>query len=502
MIERSWGLVWRWSRLALALVVAGFGVWFGLVRDDGAVGAARSLSILVLGDSYSAGNGAGDYYGPSGCRRSGKNYAEDYAALLRQAPFSQASTVTNAACSGATTSAFFTSWNGQPPQIDAVNGSFQLVLLTIGGNDVHFADIVQYCLVNKTHDGYHCLRNLDRAIQLLHDGSVTSAVTHVLSEIHGRDPSAKIVLLGYPYLEGDESYELVDRGEGSASVTGDTCGDRSGSTNLVTVGKCVHEIGDLGDSIEQGIVDQLNSSDSGSPYAFVSTQRLFVGTQPGFTGPNHELYASHVNPNRWFIQPFVDADSGAGTLDAAWGGSDVFYHPNPTGWEEEARLLVATPQVPKHSTVTVGGSSELRLDGVGPLDLGMNVTTALNTGWLAGRASGCDLGGNAPVTYRLAGPRAPSGLLGTIEFADGRLDDMWFTAGVHTALGTTTGRTTDAQMVSEYVSAGYDASATYDPVFGTFVAVKSRGRLALEALSTGHARVVTILAIPSVPVCD
>ena len=49
----------------------------------------------------------------------------------------------------------------------------------------------------------------------------------------------------------------------------------------------------------------------------------------------------------------------------------------------------------------------LRLDGVGPLKLGMRVTAARQTGWLAGRRTGCPLGGPPlPVTYRLSG-RAP-----------------------------------------------------------------------------------------------
>ena len=60
----------------------------------------RALSILVLGDSYPAGNGAGDYYGAKGCWRSHMNYGEDYARLVEAAPYTQAARATNAACSG------------------------------------------------------------------------------------------------------------------------------------------------------------------------------------------------------------------------------------------------------------------------------------------------------------------------------------------------------------------------------------------------------------------
>jgi hypothetical protein len=317
----------------------------------GAQTASKDLSLLVMGDSYSAGNGAGDYYGPSGCRRSRKNYGADFAALLQAAPIRQSTTATTVACSGATTADFFASQDGNPPQIDAVNQGYDLILLTIGGDDVSFADIVEQCLVNKTKEGSQCLRYLDQTIGLLEGSTVAASLTHVLAAIHDHAPAAKIVLLGYPYLEGDPDYDLVDRNEGSTSVAGTACAVRSGKTNLVTVGQCLDEIGNLGNTLEETTVDKLNSTDGGSPFVFVSTQKLFAGTQPGFLGPNHELFASHVNPNRWFIQPFVDADSGLGTIEAKWGGDNVFYHPDPAGWEEEAKLLAATPAVPKHPAV-------------------------------------------------------------------------------------------------------------------------------------------------------
>ena len=60
------------------------------------------VDIVVLGDSYSSGNGAGAYYGPQGCYRSAAGWAEHYARALRSAGMDVA--LRNAACSGATTS--------------------------------------------------------------------------------------------------------------------------------------------------------------------------------------------------------------------------------------------------------------------------------------------------------------------------------------------------------------------------------------------------------------
>jgi hypothetical protein len=89
------------------------------LRPLPSVAPRPDLSILVLGDSYSAGNGAGDYFGAKGCWRSRRNYAQDYAHLIEARPIAQRAAVTNAACSGATTSWFFNSEHGRRPELDA-----------------------------------------------------------------------------------------------------------------------------------------------------------------------------------------------------------------------------------------------------------------------------------------------------------------------------------------------------------------------------------------------
>jgi hypothetical protein len=84
-------------------------------------------------------------------------------------------------------------------------------------------------------------------------------------------------------------------------------------------------IEDLGESIQQQVV-----AATGGPTVFETTKRLFAG---------HELFAKKNNPRRWFVQPFADASIAS---TATW------YHPNPTGWYQEARLLLHDRRVPKH----------------------------------------------------------------------------------------------------------------------------------------------------------
>ena len=144
----------------------------------------------------------------------------------------------------------------------------------------------------------------------------------------------------------------------------------------------------------------------------------------------------------------------------------------------------------------------LRLDGVGPLKLGMTATAARQTGWLAQRRTGCPLGGPPlPVTYRLTGRRAPAGVRGVAEFDRGRLTVLSFTRGVRTAAGVTVGVTSAARMVARYRAAGFRASSRYDATFqGTFTTVRRGSRQVLGGF--GEGMVVDQLAIPGVSVCE
>ena len=115
----------------------------------------------------------------------------------------------------------------------------------------------------------------------------------------------------------------------------------------------------------------------------------------------------------------------------------------------------------------------LRLDGIGPLHLGMTRTAALE----------------------------PKAIMGSAEFADGRLTTLSFTRGVRTSTGVTVGRTTTARMVARYRAAGFTASARFVSTFqGTFVRVRRHGRDVVGGFGEGS--VVTIVAIPAVPVCE
>lgn len=143
----------------------------------------------------------------------------------------------------------------------------------------------------------------------------------------------------------------------------------------------------------------------------------------------------------------------------------------------------------------------LRLDGIGPLHLGMTRTAAVATGWLAGRSPGSPLSGTPPITYRFTGAKAPRAIKGTAEFAGNRLTALSFTRGVRTSTGVTVGRTTAARMVARYRAAGFTASARFESTFqGTFVRVRRHGHDVVGGFADAGA--VTIVAVPTVSVCE
>jgi lysophospholipase L1-like esterase len=140
---------------------------------------------VALGDSYAAGVGAGDYDAGSGqCRRSRNAYPE-----LRQAAHGYAS-FRFVACSGATTQDVLDS------QVDDLTAETGLVTLTVGGNDIGFADVMTTCTLSSDRS---CVAAVDRARQVI-TNEVPGRLDEVFARIKTAAPDAKVVVLGYPHL--------------------------------------------------------------------------------------------------------------------------------------------------------------------------------------------------------------------------------------------------------------------------------------------------------------
>jgi Mg-chelatase subunit ChlD/lysophospholipase L1-like esterase len=122
--------------------------------DDAAPWVRDAERVVVLGDSYSSGEGAGSYRdaedGTRGCHRSPNAYGEQlYAGTETE--------VINLACSGAVIRDYGERQSGrnvdpQENQLAAV-GDHDLVLLTMGGNDIGFSEIIKNCVLGSSCAG-------------------------------------------------------------------------------------------------------------------------------------------------------------------------------------------------------------------------------------------------------------------------------------------------------------------------------------------------------------
>jgi lysophospholipase L1-like esterase len=165
--------------------------------------------FVALGDSFSAGEGAGDYEpgtdnvptadaeyigATNRCHRSKNAYSQKVREAL--ATMGTELEYRFAACSGAVISDYNhdnkTTDPVQPPQHDVIDlERTKLVTLTFGGNDAHFADVVKACVVSGG-----CKDTLVKAFAATPDIQFKDLYRNLLLEA----PNAIIMVMGYPRL--------------------------------------------------------------------------------------------------------------------------------------------------------------------------------------------------------------------------------------------------------------------------------------------------------------
>ncbi|SHK58185.1 SGNH/GDSL hydrolase family protein [Actinacidiphila paucisporea] len=144
---------------------------------------AAGPAYVALGDSYSAGNGAGNYISSSGdCHRSNSAYPALWASAHSPSSF------TFAACSGAVTSDVTGS------QLGGLSASTGLVTITIGGNDAGFSDVITTCVTGSDST---CVSRVNTAEAFVRS-TLPGRLDTVYNAIHAKAPNAHVVVLGYP----------------------------------------------------------------------------------------------------------------------------------------------------------------------------------------------------------------------------------------------------------------------------------------------------------------
>ncbi len=146
---------------------------------------AAATGYVALGDSYSAGVGAGSYLASSvDCLRSSRSYPALWATAHAPSSF------TFAACNGARTT------DVMAGQLGALSARTGLVSITVGGSDSGFGDVMTTCVLRGTSA---CL-SATAAARSYMDAPLPGDLDRLYTAIRRKAPAAHVVVLGYPHL--------------------------------------------------------------------------------------------------------------------------------------------------------------------------------------------------------------------------------------------------------------------------------------------------------------
>lgn len=152
---------------------------------------ASVVNYVALGDSYASGVGAGSYISASGsCERSTLAYPELWATAHTPTSFAFV------ACSGAKT----TDVNAN--QLSALSASTTLVSVTIGGNDVGFAKVMENCVLGGTDT---CVAEVNAAENEART-QLPGWLDTTYNGIRAHAPNARVVVVDYPRFYHDVWY--------------------------------------------------------------------------------------------------------------------------------------------------------------------------------------------------------------------------------------------------------------------------------------------------------
>ena len=158
--------------------------------------------VVALGDSYTAGDilPLSLTSQPVGCLRSPKSYPVQVAKAL-------GAELVYAACGGAgvkeMTQAQPTYLGTNPPQLNALAPDDRLVMLTLGGDDMGFLNVLHECMklsitnpFGSPCESHYTSGGTDQLAALV--AAEAPSLAAVLAEIRARAPSARVLMVGYP----------------------------------------------------------------------------------------------------------------------------------------------------------------------------------------------------------------------------------------------------------------------------------------------------------------
>ncbi|WP_168200709.1 SGNH/GDSL hydrolase family protein [Allokutzneria sp. NRRL B-24872] len=173
--------------LPVAVVLAAFLVCAFAVVASAA--PSEPVRAVVLGDSTASGTGAGDYRDGTArtCWRSANSYGEVAAAKLRAG--GRDVELRSVACSGAAIDDVRRPFKNEPAQLEALQPETDLVLLTLGANDVGYAEFGTLCITGD------CSTSGNTVTDQL--PAMSDNLFRLFTEIKAKSPTAKIIAVAY-----------------------------------------------------------------------------------------------------------------------------------------------------------------------------------------------------------------------------------------------------------------------------------------------------------------
>lgn len=303
------------------------------------------VNILVLGDSYAAGAGAGDYTPSDGPYfRSPNNWASQYADWLIKQRVS--ATVINRARSGATSTAVIDEQieeirqQNQQGNMEVDPSRIDLVALSAGGNDGRFNDAVTHCFFVGLQDVAQCRDAIDSFRQLLTPGEDSlrtrmRALFTAIDDLLSND-RAEIVLMGYPQL-------VVAEAEG---YTLQEC-LRPGPVFCAESRpyQPVREMRELGEQLNTSLAEIV------AEWNAESTRRVHFVDSIVSDFEGHEADPGFItrNPARWineFFETEGDVTPQGELISKGSQDRQAWYHPNKAGQRKMADALVLKLGIP------------------------------------------------------------------------------------------------------------------------------------------------------------
>ncbi|WP_165867053.1 GDSL-type esterase/lipase family protein [Schaalia canis] len=286
--------------------------------------SGKYLTVTLIGDSYTAGNGAGAYYGPKGSYRSTRNWGHTYVNWLNSQGVH--TTVHNLAESGAVTK------NVLEKQIPALDPTTDVVMLTIGGNDIKFEDIVKGCFAGPISSINKCAKAMKFAKDTF--PSTRENIVEVLRQVQAKvAEDSQIILVGYPLLSMDKDWH-VQPGWFSPGKP-------------YPAAREVRQFGQFATQEQQKLVDEWNTNPANK------VKITFVPTELHFTGHEPDPDENKRNPLRW-LNEFIEDEGQMGpngeiiSKGTGWFDYASWYHPNITGHAEIAKLLQQKIGIPSN----------------------------------------------------------------------------------------------------------------------------------------------------------